>query len=404
MKTDVIASEATLAAESNHRQIGAIDLVVQAIPPVHDAIGEYTACLAAELSRQTDVRILTNSQQDTDDVGHVSLEPCFRLRGRHRFAGINDRLQRTSADAVVLQYNPFAWGRRGWAPDLVAAFEQFKLSRPDVALAVMFHETYTMSPGLRSLLMRQYQRRQFRKLVRLSDINFFSTGIWANQHRRLSATSEMVHLPVGSNLPESIADRSQIRQVLGIGPGDFVCGVFGGSHPSRLLRWIETAVSRIRELHSAPRVVLLHIGGDPINWSVDDVDVIATGRLPAVQAADAVAAMDLMVNPFSDGVSTRRTSVITALRQGVPLLTTHGVSTDAVWLQQDNSGVFLSAVTNQDDWFESIERALGQILRHPRTVRDDARQFYLDTFSWKRITDAMLRELRCAANNRRMSR
>ena len=40
-----------------------IDLIVQGLPPVHDAIGEYTACLAAELSQKAAVRILTRRDE-----------------------------------------------------------------------------------------------------------------------------------------------------------------------------------------------------------------------------------------------------------------------------------------------------------------------------------------------------
>ncbi len=44
-----------------------------------------------------------------------------------------------------------------------------------------------------------------------------------------------------------------------------------------------------------------------------------------MHVAEAIAAMDIMLNPFTDGISTRRGSALAALQQGVPLVTTKGM-------------------------------------------------------------------------------
>ena len=370
-----------------------VDLVVQSLPPAHDAIGEYTACLAAELALHHTTKILTANQDAMDPIDRVSIDECIRREGSRRFSGLSDRLQHTTSDAVVLQYNPFGWGRRGWVPDLVRTIERFKNARPDVRLGVMFHETFMMNPGFRSWVMRQYQRRQFDKLVSISDVCFFSTELWAIQHRARN-TNTAVHLPVGANLP--IADdvgSDMFRHQYDIGEDDFVCGVFGGAHPSRMLPWIESAVGEIRSQHAKNRrLYFIHIGGEPIDWSMSGVDIHRTGRVEASVASDAVAAMDLMINPFVDGISTRRGSAMAALQNGVPVLSTRGHATDGIWTTQQGKSVFLAPPNDPIAWLQTTRDAFKSINRN-MVSKDAIKKFYDDNFSWHVIAKTLCEHL-----------
>lgn len=365
-----------------------ISIVYPVLPPACDAIGEYTANLCQELASNLHVELLTSDAAPCQPIEGVNVEACFRLQGADRFARLRDRLATTSAAAVVVQYNPFSWGRRGWAPDLVDVLRIFKRNRPDVRLAVMFHETYMSNPGWRAWVMRQYQRRQYRKLVSLADIGFFSTEAWGDQVQRHSPGANVVHAPVGSNLPESQASPVETRVRWGIGHDDFVCGVFGGAHPSRLIDWIKSAVRRINTLQPDDRrVVLLHVGGQAIDWSGTDVPIVATGRLVAPDAADAIATMDLLINPFRDGISTRRGSAIAALQQGVPILSTKGPSTDALWTDVAGTAVFLAPADDVTRWDATVDSAADYITRNRDTATTAARRGYQRHFAWPVVAD-----------------
>lgn len=377
--------------------VRAVDLVVQGLPPVHDAIGEYTACLARELSQSLEIRVLTSRDQSVEPLQNAVIDSCFSLQDSRRFDGLLRSLIKTDADAVVLQYNPFAWGSRGWAPDLVNAIRSFKAARPDVVLAVMFHETFMMNPGFRSWLMRLYQRRQFENLCSASDISFFSTELWTQQCRKAHPDLNAFHLPVGANLPVSTHDHSATRQQWQIQQNDFVCGVFGGAHPSRMLPWIERAIEQIAQrCHPKQQVVLLHVGGEPIHWTVPNVHVVSTGRLPAKEATDAVAIMDLMINPFSDGISTRRGSAMAALQNGVPVLTTRGHATDSLWERQVDQAVFLSSPRSVLDWDEATQRAWQASKQRNPASQKQIKDFYCENFSWSVIGQALRDHLSAA--------
>ena len=329
-----------------------------------------------------------------DAIDGVVIERCFRLAEKGRYSGLLEQLQSTNSDAVVLQYNPFAWGRRGWAPDLVRVMRTFKRARPSVTIAMMFHETYMSNPGWRSWVMRQYQRRQFYQLAALSDIRFFSTGRWAEQERIRRPGANVVHLPVGSNLPKSTADPVVTRTHWGIGSDDFVCGVFGGAHPSRLVSWIERAIEQIADRPPCGRrVVLFHVGGERIDWGRTSTPVVTTGRLSAEEAADAVATMDVLINPFSDGFSTRRTSAIAALQEHVPLLSTFGVSTDDTLMEWNGRGLFLSAVQSPKEWTQVVHEYISLIDGDANAVRMHAGNLYDKMFTWPQIAEAMIDHL-----------
>jgi glycosyltransferase involved in cell wall biosynthesis len=61
--------------------------------------------------------------------------------------------------------------------------------------------------------------------------------------------------------------------------------------------------------------------------------VFATGRLPEGDISRHIAACDLMLQPYPDGISSRRTSAMVALSHGRPVVTTVGWLTEPMWAE-----------------------------------------------------------------------
>jgi glycosyltransferase involved in cell wall biosynthesis len=59
--------------------------------------------------------------------------------------------------------------------------------------------------------------------------------------------------------------------------------------------------------------------------------IFATGVLPSDDIAAYIGACDLMIQPYVDGISTRRTAAMAVLANGRALLTTSGHSTERFW-------------------------------------------------------------------------
>jgi len=100
---------------------------------------------------------------------------------------------------------------------------------------------------------------------------------------------------------------------------------------------------------------------------------LGTGALTADEISIHINACDLMVQPYVDGISTRRTAAMSALANGRALLTTSGHSTEPFWLACDQL-----AIEQAGDTRALIQRA-EQLLDDDR-VRDqmagDGRRLY----------------------------
>jgi glycosyltransferase involved in cell wall biosynthesis len=384
------------APKVRSRQDGSstIGLLVQTLPPSHDAIGEYTRELAIELARSVPVRVFSNAETAFDPLPGVHVIPAFGIERRQRFTLLQKYLLSPDLAALVVQYNPFCWGRRGWAPEFVRLLERVKKNHPELKLAVMFHETYMMNPGLRSWVMRLYQRHQFERLVECADISFFSTKTWSDEHRPFFPGKRLVDLPVGSNLPKSSLQYQAARALHACQKDEFVCGVFGGSHVSRLFPWIETAVQAIaRELSEDATVKMLYIGDSDRQWQCGSVPVVRLGRLDAPDAANVMKGFDLLVNPLTDGLSTRRGSVMAAIQHGVPVVSTHGHCTEPIWYRPPVAGIYLGPVTDQASWDRVAADAARAVLQGRAEIGDSVEAFYRMNFDWPVIVQRLLQEL-----------
>ncbi len=151
---------------------------------------------------------------------------------------------------------------------------------------------------------------------------------------------DAVAIPIGSNItarPFTPAQRSAHRQTRGYEPDDLVIGYFGFLNRSK------GGLTLIRTLHALVQsgfpARLLMIGdrvgaSDPTNHAyLQEVETLAqtlgvadhiqwTGFLPDAEVSLALTACDVMLLPFTDGASLRRGSLMAALAQGCPIVTT----------------------------------------------------------------------------------
>jgi glycosyltransferase involved in cell wall biosynthesis len=94
-------------------------------------------------------------------------------------------------------------------------------------------------------------------------------------------------------------------------------------------------------LERAPNAVVLLLGqhGHRLYQEIVRVHpplaprIHAPGELSSAALARHVMACDLLVQPYPDGISSRRTSAMAGLAFGVPLVTTAGPLTEAFWAE-----------------------------------------------------------------------
>lgn len=236
---------------------------------------------------------------------------------------------------LLIQYVPQAFGWKGanvpfcrW----VAA-----RSRRD-AVWVMFHEVLVMADETSPLTHRALARAT-RWMARLvagrADRTFVSIPGWAPILETLRRDQLVTWTPVPSGVP-LVDDPEAVRRIRARYAADTpLVGHFGtGGEPIRTLLF---EAVRALSLQSDSRVLLVGNGSDTMRASFVAAEpslegrVFATGRLDAEDVSTHVSACDVMLQPYPDGVSSRRTSAMTALSHGRPLVTTLGWLTDPLW-------------------------------------------------------------------------
>lgn len=362
-----------------------------AYPPNLDGIGDYTWWLAGALARASPVSVFTRSGKHISQDG-VTVVPVFDPANLETITLLPEALIASgfgkSGDSLVFQYNPFSWGKRGFCPAVPRTLREVKRQLPEIKIAIMFHETTVPCWPWRFTIMRTWQRPVFRALCHLSDVSFASSERYVQQIKRIGANAPIHHLPVGSNLAASALSCEEARQELNL-PGDGVyIGVFGSAHESRLLDWIATAFHSIQGRY--PQAKLLYVGphGESISRALGGRhDLIDLGIQPADRAGICISAMDLLLAPFNDGISTRRGSAIAAFQNGVPVASTTTNWTDTLFTEKPLRSILLSSATNAGE-FAKEAASWTKFLDEPQirqAFREEVKEFHDENFSWAAI-------------------
>jgi glycosyltransferase involved in cell wall biosynthesis len=337
------------------------------LPPDCGGVGDYTAQVARALAACGDKVTVccppgTGTPTALTGVDLVVLPDTYGRASRQQIAAHVAARDTT----VLVQYVPTAYGLKGanvpwcrWLLDLSR--------RADVR--IMFHEpyfTYGWKP-LHQGPLSFVQRRMARILLQAGEETYLSTDSWRRHlipYAAEGARRRFVTLPIPSSIPRcDRAENAAERRRAFIGRSRALVGHFGtyGTHVAPMLR---DATALLLSEESAVSFVCAGTGSD--RFVADLVAahpqladrVHATGRLAALDAAAVLSACDLVVQPFPDGVTTRRTSVMAALHNGRPVLTTTGHLTEPVW--SDTGAV---AMTSAGDTKALVATARSQLSR-----------------------------------------
>jgi glycosyltransferase involved in cell wall biosynthesis len=282
-------------------------------------------------------------------------------------------------DDVVLQYSPFSFGRGGIAPALLRDVGRLKVDGHGPKLTVVVHEPCVPMNDGRTTVMGLGQRAQLRSVIALADRVLVSTTAWIPYLGRQGRRRLAGDLPSGSTLPDGRATRDRSRRHLGCGPVTFTIALYGTDHPSRLLGHAARAVNRLADM--GHDVILLNLGRNApeLPELSSTVRELRPGPLPAEQVAELLAAADVLLAPFVDGVTTRRTTVAAALQQAVPVIGLDGPLTDET-TRRAGPAIELLALTSPERFADGVSRilAMGDLRQRSQA----ARQWYEEQLDW----------------------
>jgi glycosyltransferase involved in cell wall biosynthesis len=225
---------------------------------------------------------------------------------------------------VLLQYNPFRFGPRGIAPHLLV--DALQLRRRGVPLIVMVHEAWVGMHDWRSALMGSWQRAQLRALLHAATATLTSTEALATRLGRA------IHVPVATNITPVPMSHDQARQRLGLN-GELVVALLGRAHESRALDHAEAAVGALASVRGTDQLKVFNLGKDAPGVQVPaGVEVYSPGEQTNDALSIGLTASDLVLLPFVEGISTRRTTLMASLAHGLAIVGSWGADTDSCLL------------------------------------------------------------------------
>ena len=352
-------------------------------PPAKGGVADYTRLLARALAeREGTVHVwapqVPGAEMAEDGVVVHRLGAFDRrsLQEMERHLGTLSAPRR-----FFLQYVPTSFGYRGMNVPLVRWLQR----RPE-ELWIQFHEValgwrFRRKPHLH--LVHAVELWMAAALAARAERIFVSIEAWK---QRLGRHAERaVWLPIPSNLPVRVdpVDLERARARLGAGPWIAHFGTYSPLIASELGATIE-AIARRRE---DVRFLLLGRGAGKFGDAQglrERVD--AREDLPASEVAALLAASTLALQPFPDGISTRRTSAMAPLALGVPVVTTDGFLTDPVWRQ----GAVEMAPLGQPLELARLCSGLLDDTGKRRTLGERGARLYRDRFSLDRTVETVL--------------
>jgi glycosyltransferase involved in cell wall biosynthesis len=319
-------------------------LITGAYPPQSGGVSDYTEQLCQALASQgatahvwaPALALAAPPLKLASGPGVIvhRLEHGFGVRGlRELGQRLGEFRERVT---LLVQYVPHAFGYRA----MNLPFCVWLATRRKEQVWVMFHEAvfpFGARP-VRTNVIAAATHVMAALLVNGADRVLVSTPDWERRLRRLKPGGlSAFWLPVPSNLPTEV-DASVVarRRAPLVGGSSVLLGHFGtyGAHVASL---IDCSVPSLLAGRPERRFLLLGRGSKASAQRLGERypelrdRILSTGELPPAELALHLAACDVLVQPYPDGLSTRRTSLMAGLALGVPTVSNHGHVTEPDW-------------------------------------------------------------------------
>jgi glycosyltransferase involved in cell wall biosynthesis len=361
--------------------------------PVCGGVADYTRGLARALAASgDDVHVWTPTFGGglASDPG-VRLHPLPSGYGPRGLRALSSGLRRASPPSrVLVQYVPHAFGMKGINVPFCAAIAAIR----NAEVWVMFHEVaLPWAPALRwrANSAALATRAMANILAARADRVFVSIPLWARILREVAPLwrDHAAWLPIPSNVPLRVADssRADTRARLRVPAGAPMIGHFGG-YGSLIAPLLTMAIRQLLEADTRRVALLVGRGGETFVRGIESAGLrdrmIATGEIAASEVAAHLSACDLLVQPYPDGISSRRTSAMAGLALGVPTVTTDGIATEPVW-RADNA---VALATSPGE----VAAAAESLLAKPadaRALGERGRSLYGRRFALERTVEIL---------------
>ena len=377
--------------------MASIHIITPEYFPRCGGVADYTRQIARGLANEGDQVHVWCPEASEGDMAGVTIHGALGNFGRADLTRAGVLLDAFDGPRrLLVQWVPHGYGYR--AMNLPFCLWLLGRSRRGDVVELMVHEAYLhlWEGTWRQTAAAAVHRLMTIVLLQAASRVWVTIPAWETMWRPyvIGRTVPFKWLPVPSVLDEAkledvAAVRAQLRSAGGPLVGHF--GTYGAPVAALLQQSLRELLRRVDAAH----VLLIGSGSEEFRRAFVaaapeySTKLTATGELAHRALAAHVAACDLLLQPYPDGVTSRRTTAMAALRLGVPLVTTSGRLTEPTW--EMSNAVRLSPVGDWRRLASEVEHLLGNP-RERLKMAKAAREFYERTFDL-RHTVAELRSV-----------
>ena len=380
---------------NDRTSVGSWHILTSEYPPQIGGVSDHTYAMAGAFgARGHSVHVWSpTAEGDAADLPGVTVH-----RTLGTFSPADLRLTGRALDRcppprrLIVQWVPHGFGWRGM--NLAFCAWLWNRSRRGDRVELVVHEPFMPIEGrIHHVALGAVQRAMAAILLRAAADVWVTTPAWIDRLRPYSPFRMLPlrWIPVPSTVPvlNDSQRARQFRERFGE-PSLCLAGHFGfaGAQALNLLAAAFDAIVKQPGGH----LVLIGRGGEDLQTALlaevpdGGSRLHATGELTAGEISSWLSACDLVVQPYPDGVTTRRTSTVTALAHGVPVLTTVGPLTEAMW--GESSAVALAPASDAVGFAAATRRLMVSPAERTR-LRFAGRALYRARFDISRMIDQL---------------
>jgi glycosyltransferase involved in cell wall biosynthesis len=385
-----------------------IHILTGEYPPVRGGVADYTALVAQGLADRGEcVHVWTGGNEGTDTESSVRVHRIAQGFGRAGLRALDHAWnEQPGPRRVIVQWTPHSFGMRSLNLPL-AYWLRKRARRHQDQIELMVHEPFlAFGEGTwKQDAAAAIQRVMMALLLDAASHVRVAIPAWETRLRPwcLMRRHAFEWAPVPSNIPEHPDVREVLRTRAAIaGPGQSLIGHFGTFRKDVACLLVPVLDELLRTTDA--RVLLVGRGSDAFadeftSRNADfDRRISSFGDLEAAQVAIVLSACDALLQPYPDGISTRRGTAMAALALGIPVVSNLGHLSEPSW--RDTEAARITNSASAQELTASVRAVLQD--RNLRTrLSANARLAYQAQFALSHTIDSLLRGDTKAAAERR---
>ena len=370
-------------------------------PPQIGGVSDYTRGVATALAAEGDevhVWCPPYAGQEFQTDG-VTVHPDLGAMRARDLRHVSRQLDQFPAPKrILVQWVPHGYGCRSMNVGFCWWLRKRAARHKDI-VELMVHEPYLsfQARSMRQNVAAAVHRFMTILLLRAGQRVWVSIPAWESCLRpyTLGRALAFQWLPIPSTIPV-VANPGRVAELRRrLAPENTVLIGHLGTYGWPITSLLEPVLSALAEDGQAQAVLLMGRGSDIFRESLIRSRpswaawIHGTGEIGPEELSCHVAACDLFLQPYPDGVSSRRTSLMVGLSHGKPVVTTSGPLTESLWAA---SGAVPMAAGGVPEIIE-LTRRLRDDAQERMRLSAAARKLYEQHFELTRI----VRTLRSAA-------